>query len=190
MNLVETLKTKYRSIDPIFDTDIYRLWYTDIDIEASLKENVFEEVKVKASLGVKCKVYTLVDYDDLFDLYTKVNSKDEQIVIKYYIGENYEYGYFTGFSSLNKIGYSNQVCAVYEIKSIKVNKKLEINIGNFKYIIDKVDKDLNSNKFKEYMYINAFNNFTKAFDISINAAINKMKEIKNLDSQFIMERIQ
>lgn len=190
MNLVETLKTKYRSIDPIFDTDIYGLGYTDADIEESLKENVFEEVKVDASLGVKCKVYTLVDYDDLFDMYTKVNSKDEQIVIKYYIGENYEYGYFTGFSSLNKIGYSNQICAVYEIKSIKAKEKLEINIGNFKYIIDIIDKDLDSRKFKEYMYINAFNNFKKAFDISIDTAINKMKDNKKLDLQFIMERIQ
>lgn len=190
MNLVETLKTKYRSIDPIFDTDIYALGYTDTDIEESLKENVFEEVKVDDSLGVRCKIYTLVDYDELFDMYTKVNSKDEQIVIKYYIGENYEYGYFTGFSSLNKIGYSNQICAVYEIKSTKAKEKLEVSIGNFKYIIDVVNNNLDNTKFKEYMYINAFNNFRKAFDISINAAINKMKNNKELDLQFIMERIQ
>lgn len=40
------------------------------------------------------------------------------------------------------------------------------------------------------MYINAFNNFKKAFDISINTAINKMKDVKNLDLKFIREMIQ
>lgn len=175
MNLVETLKTKYRSIDPIFDTDIYKLGYTDIDIEASLKENVFEEVKVATSLGVKCKVYTLVDYDDLFDLYTKVNSKDEQIVIKYYIGENYEYGYFTGLTLYNKIGISTQVPNICYIASSRVDKDMEIP----GFYITALKKYNSSDVY--YVYLSTIiNNYDKA-EYNMNNMIDSLKNnIKDL----------
>lgn len=175
MNLVETLKTKYRSIDPIFDTGIYSLGYTDADIEESLKENVFEEVKVDASLGVKCKVYTLVDYDDLFDMYTKVNSKDEQIVIKYYIGENYEYGYFTGLTLYNKLGISTQVPNICYIASSRVNKDKEIP----GFCITALKKYNSSDAY--YVYLSTLiNNYDKVEYKTNNIIENLKNNIKDL----------
>lgn len=175
MNLVETLKTKYRSIDPIFDTDIYGLGYTDTDIEESLKENVFEEVKVDTSLGVKCKVYTLVDYDDLFDMYTKVNSKDEQIVIKYYIGENYEYGYFTGLTLYNKLGISTQVPNICYIASSRIDKDTEIP----GFCITALKKYNSSDVY--YIYLSTLiNNYDKVEYKTNNIIENLKKNIKDL----------
>lgn len=175
MNLVETLKTKYRSIDPIFDTDIYGLGYTDADIEESLKENVFEEVKVDTSLGVKCKVYTLVDYDGLFDMYTKVNSKDEQIVIKYYIGENYEYGYFTGLTLYNKLGISTQVPNICYIASSRIDKDTEIP----GFCITALKKYNSSDVY--YIYLSTLiNNYDKVEYKTNNIIENLKKNIKDL----------
>ena len=134
MNILETLEEKFNTVEPIFDYEIYELGYTDSDIADTLKENVFEEINIDESFGIKSKAYTLVQYSELFNLYTKVQGNSEQIIIKYYIGNNNEYGYYSYLTLYNKLGLSTQVPNIMYIDSIRVDKS--INIGN--YIINKI----------------------------------------------------
>lgn len=170
MNILETLEKKFNTVEPIFDYEIYELGYTDSDIADTLKENVFEEVNIDESFGIKSKAYTLVQYSELFNLYTKVQGNSEQIIIKYYIGNNNEYGYYSYLTLYNKLGLSTQVPNIMYIDSIRVDKS--INIGN--YIINKIDEYSKENL--PYIYLSTIFNFEYEVEYSLDNIFNKLKD--------------
>lgn len=170
MNILETLEKKFNTVEPIFDYEIYELGYTDSDIADTLKENVFEEVNIDESFGIKSKAYTLVQYSELFNLYTKVQGNSEQIIIKYYIGNNNEYGYYSYLTLYNKLGLSTQVPNIMYIDSIRVDKS--INIGN--YVINKIDEY--SKEDLPYIYLSTIFNFEYEVEYSLDNIFNKLKD--------------
>lgn len=170
MNILETLEKKFNTVEPIFDYEIYELGYTDSDIKDTLKENVFEEINIDESFGIKSKAYTLVQYSELFDLYTKVQGNSEQIIIKYYIGNNNEYGYYSYLTLYNKLGLSTQVPNITYIDSIRVDKS--INIGN--YIINKIDEY--NKEDLPYIYLSTIFNFEYEVEYSLDNIFNKLKD--------------
>lgn len=170
MNILETLEKKFNTVEPIFDYEIYELGYTDSDIKDTLKENVFEEINIDESFGIKSKAYTLVQYSELFNLYTKVQGNSEQIIIKYYIGNNNEYGYYSYLTLYNKLGLSTQVPNITYIDSIRVDKS--INIGN--YIINKIDEY--SKEDLPYIYLSTIFNFEYEVEYSLDNIFNKLKD--------------
>lgn len=187
MNILKELKSKFNSTEPIFDYELKSLGYTDKDISDTLKENEFEEIDIDKSFCIPCKAYTLVDYIEMFDMYSKVYGKSEQLIYKYYIGNNYEYGYLDGFCSLNILGFSTQVCGIYNIKSVRVTKGLTIRKEMWGYNIEKSEVN---NKLKEQMYINAFRDYKGYFDISIEQALKKLESDKSVDLDYINRRIK
>lgn len=170
MNILETLEKKFNTVEPIFDYEIYELGYTDSDIADTLKENVFEEINIDESFDIKSKAYTLVQYSELFNLYTKVQGNSEQIIIKYYIGNNNEYGYYSYLTLYNKLGLSTQVPNIMYIDSIRVDKS--INIGN--YIINKIDEY--SKEDLPYIYLSTIFNFEYEVEYSLDNIFNKLKD--------------
>ena len=171
MNILETLEEKFNTVEPIFDYEIYELGYTDSDIADTLKENVFEEINIDESFGIKSKAYTLVQYSELFNLYTKVQGNSEQIIIKYYIGNNNEYGYYSYLTLYNKLGLSTQVPNIMYIDSIRVDKS--INIGN--YIINKIIDEY-SKEDLPYIYLSTIFNFEYEVEYSLDNIFNKLKD--------------
>lgn len=173
MNILRVLEEKFNTLEPIFDYEIYELGYTDLDINDTLKENVFEEIDIDKSFNINNKAYTLVKYSELFDLYTRVEGNSEQIIIKYYIGNNNEYGYYSYLTLYNKLGLSTQVPNIVYIDSIRVDNNL--NIGN--YVINKLDKydkeDL------PYIYLSTIFNFDYEIEYSIDNIYDKLKDKVN-----------
>lgn len=190
MNILADLKSKFNTIEPIFDYELYSLGYTDADIADTLKENEFEEVKIDKTFCIPCRAYTLVEYSEIFDAYSKVSGQSEQLIYKYYIGNNYEYGYLDGFCSLNVLGLSTQVCGTYTIKSRRAESSIDIQKKMWAFQIGKINSGIKNNKFKEQMYINAFNDYRGYFDVNTEQALNKLKSDKSIDLGYVLERIK
>lgn len=185
MNKLSLIKEKFNQdvIEPIFDYELYELGITDEDIEDTLEEKVFERVETDL---VPCKVFTLVLYAELFDLYSKYEGTEDDIVYKYYIGKNNEYGYVTGFAALNGLRLSNQtVFSGYEIKSIRTDR--EITVKNMLILPIKYKDD---RTFVLEAYLEAFKKYSNYFDIKYTEALNIVrKKLSNSEYELFLEEL-
>lgn len=175
MNILDKLKSKFDIAEPIFDYEIEQMGYSVCDIENTLKTNVFEELK--GVDFIPCRIFYLVGYSELFDLYQRLDNNSTSIIFKYFIGNNFEYGYLDGFCSLNMLNLSNQVCFSFVIKSCRVNSEFSFN--GFTLLPEDNNID-----YKLTMCVNAFKNYKGAFDCSLDSAIDFMKEFLS-EKQFI-----
>lgn len=173
MNILSILREKFNSIEPIFDYEIYKLGYTDSDINDTLKKNVFEEININKSFNINCKAYTLVQYSSLFSLYTKVDGNSDQLIIKYYIGTENEYGYYSYITLYNKLGLSTQVPNIIYINSIRTNENIDI----LNYKISKIENY--SKDELPYIYLSTIFNFESNIEYSMDRMYNKLKEKVN-----------
>lgn len=167
MNIINQLKEKFNTTEPIFDYEIYDLGYSDIDISDTLENNVFEEI-----LGVSlipCRIFTLVEYVEFFDDYLKVNKDSEEVIYKYFLGKDFEYGCLDGFCSLNKLGLSNQVCFSMVVKSLRVKEKAIFNN------ITLLPSENKYNDFMLEMFIVAFKEYKDYFDMPYSDALEIIK---------------
>lgn len=180
MNKLSLIKEKFNQdvIEPIFDYELYELGITDEDIEDTLEEKVFERVETDL---VPCKVFTLVLYAELFDLYSKYEGTEDDIVYKYYIGKNNEYGYVTGLALLNKLGLITQ--NAFYVK-IVTNRDVRVStIGRNELIEDKNYKveDL------PYIYLKTIIDFGSFIEYDISDRIDSLKsKITDKDKLFDM----
>lgn len=180
MNILDELKSKFNIAEPIFDYEIEEMGYSVEDINDTLKADVFEELQ-----GVEfipCRIFYLVGYSDLFNLYERLDKDSTNIIFKYFIGNNFEYGYLDGFCALNMLKLSNQVCFSYSIKSCRVNNELKLN--QVQLLPEKNNLD-----YKLIMCINAFKYYKDAFDCSLDSAISSIKVFLNNEqfNKFIQE---
>lgn len=190
MNILKALEKKFNTVETIFDYEIYELGYTDSDIIDTLKENVFEEINIDESFGIKNKAYTLVQYSELFNLYTKVQGNDTTLLIKYYVGNNFEYGYLDGFCALNTLGLSTQVCGSYNIVSLRAIEEIEIRDSIFVYTIKLYNGSVEKGRFKENMYIKSFNSYKDYFDITVDEALRIISKDNNIDKNYVYRRLE
>lgn len=172
MNILADLKSKFNTIEPIFNYELYSLGYTDADIADTLKENEFEEVKIDKTFCIPCRAYTLVEYIDLIDCYSKVDARSEQLIYKYYIGNDNEYGYFDSLTLYNRLGLSTQVSSITYIASNRVSKDLVINGYTIKCNKSYKKSDL------PYIYLSTIINFKYSIEYNKNDIYSKFKNIK------------
>ncbi len=123
MNILSALRDVYEECKPIFDYEIYALGYTDKDIEEAIQENVFEELT--GVNCIPCRIFYLVYYDKEFDLYFRLYKNSEDVITKYFVGTDFEHGYFYGLTLQNILGISTQVPAVTYIKSTRATAVVE-----------------------------------------------------------------
>lgn len=172
MNILKELKSRFNCTEPIFDYELKSLGYTDKDISDTLKENEFEEIDIDKSFCIPCKAYTLVDYIEMFDMYSKVYGKSEQLIYKYYIGNNNEYGYFDYLTLYNRLGLSTQVSYVTYIKSNRANNDIDTELYKIRYDKDYKKADL------PYIYLSTVINFKYNIEYDKKNIYNKFKDIK------------
>lgn len=155
MNIVDNLKSKYREGVPIFDYEIFEMGYTQDDINESLKLGSFEEFETDV---VPVKVYCLVNYSFCTELSIDlcIKCSEYDVILKYYMGNNFEYGYLDGFCALNYLGLSNQVCFQITIASSRIT--YEVKLDNIRVI----PSDVSSN-FLLYSCICSFKKYKKIF---------------------------
>lgn len=123
MNILNELKAKFDTVEPIFDYEIYEMGYSDTDIADTLEENVFEEVA--GVVIVPCRVFCLVSYSELLVDYIRLFNTSESIITKYFIGNNFEYGFYYGLTLQNKLGISTQVPRQVFLQSNRIDKDIE-----------------------------------------------------------------
>lgn len=172
MNILNELKSRFEVAEPIFDYEIYDLGYTDSDIIDTLESNVFEELS--GVDFVPCRIFYLVGYSDIFNLYERLDNTSTSIIFKYFVGNDFEYGYLDGFCSLNRLKLSNQICFSYTIKSCRAKKEFELSQV-------KILPESNNIDYKLTMCVNAFNNYRDAFDCSLDSAIVSIKSFLNVE---------
>ena len=170
-NVLEIIKKNFTPYRAIFERDLIKLGLSKSDIESALQENVFEEVKYDFNFDFG-KVYTLVEYSNLLKEYTKVDELSKEDLEYFFIGSSYEFGYFSGFAGLNKLGVSNQVCNDLEVSSTLVTDEISFKTYSGILTIKPVKESS-----KYIMYAGAINNYFDYFDIS-NQELRKL--LKNL----------
>lgn len=129
MNIYDQLYKTFAEQNGMLEREILALGYTKQDIEDTLEENKFEEVEYNPQeIGINIgKVYTFVTYNIIFNNYGR-SSVNQDIILRYLLGEKLEYGYFTGFSAVIGIGASDQY--LNEVTVCSVLAKNIINIFN------------------------------------------------------------
>lgn len=167
MNILSILKDKYKECEPIFDYEIYDLGFTDKDIEDTFKYNVFEELN-KVDI-IPCRIFYLVGYNEKFNIYFRLNKESEDIINKYFIGKDYEFGYVFGLSLQNRVGISTQVPRNIYIKSNRTDKEIKYN-----YFIIEPDKDYEFGDFK-YVQLAEMLKYQDSAEYSLSETINKLK---------------
>lgn len=123
MNILNELKSRFEVAEPIFDYEIYDLGYTDSDIIDTLESNVFEELS--GVDFVPCRIFYLVGYSDFTQDYIKLYDNSLSVIEKYFLGNNFEFGYYFGLTLQNKLGLSTQVPSKVLIQSSKTNKFID-----------------------------------------------------------------
>lgn len=160
MNIYDQLYKTFAEQNGMLEREILALGYTRQDIEDTLEENKFEEITYNSEeVGIDIgKVYTFVTYLEAFNNYNRMTI-NQDIALRYLIGERLEYGYFTGFSAVVGIGASDQylsevtVCSVLVKESINVLNITASPIEQMKY------ESGYYNMFKE-----SLDNYLQAFD--------------------------
>lgn len=117
MNILPQLRAKYETCTPIFDYELYALGFTDADIAETLAPNVLEELTGVAV--IPCRIFYLVDYNAEFKLYFRLLPSSEKLIEKYFLGEHFEYGFYSGLTLQNLLGISTQVPAKTYLKSVR-----------------------------------------------------------------------
>lgn len=123
MNILSELKSKFDIAEPIFDYEIAQMGYSIEDIEETLEINVFEEI-----LGVDfipCRIFYLVGYSDFTQDYIKLYDSSISVIEKYFLGYNFEFGYYSGLTLTNKLGLSTQVPSKVSIQSNKATEFID-----------------------------------------------------------------
>lgn len=123
MNILNELKSRFEIAEPIFDYEIYDLGYENNDIIDTLESNVFEEVS--GVDFIPCRVFYLVGYSDFTQDYIKLYDNSLSVVEKYFLGSNFEFGYYFGLTLQNKLGLSTQVPSKISIQSNKATKFID-----------------------------------------------------------------
>lgn len=169
MNILDILKNKYKECEPIFDYEIYALGFTDKDIEDTIKDNEFEELD-KIDI-VPCRIFYLVGYNEKFNIYLRLFKSSDAIVIKYFVGNDFQYGYLYGLSLQNMLGISTQVPRDIYIKSTKVDSEIK-----YSHFVIEPDKEYTESDFKyiELAEILKYQGMAE-YDLS-----GRLKELKNV----------
>lgn len=181
-NVLEIIKKNFTSYRAIFERDLIKLGLSKLDIESALQENVFEEVKYDFNFDFG-KVYTLVEYINELEKYYKRSKLALEDLEYFFTGKNFEFGYYSGFQSLNKIRLSNQVCLDSEVSSTLVNSEIKFDTYNGTIVVKPV-KDSNL----YIMYAEAINNYFDYFDIS-KQELNKLFRDLGLDESILSSMI-
>lgn len=160
MNILDKLKEKFDTVEPIFDYEIYELGFSDEDIADTLEQNKFEEL-----IGVSeipCRIFYIVGYSDFLNDYIRLFNTSESVITKYFLGKNFEFGFYYGLTLQNKLGLSTQVPAKIYIQSNKA--KQNMNVGYFVIISneDYVKDDSN------YICLAEILNFKGEFEYDIS----------------------
>lgn len=167
MNRLEELKSKFDIAEPIFDYELTEMGFSDKDIKDTLEENVFEEL-----FGVDyvpCRIFYIVGYSDFTKDYIRLYDSSLSIIEKYYIGKDFDYGYYFGLTLQNKIGLSTQVPSKVYIKS---NRAVS-NISNDLFVIE---SDIcYSRSDLEYIYLAEVLNFNGRPEYDISEIVNTLK---------------
>ena len=85
----------------------------------------------------------MVGYNEKFNIYLRLFKSSDAIVIKYFVGNDFQYGYLYGLSLQNMLGISTQVPRDIYIKSNRTDKKIK-----YSYFVIEPDKDYRSGDFK------------------------------------------
>ena len=169
MNILDILKNKYKECEPIFDYEIYALGFTDKDIEDTIKDNEFEELD-KIDI-VPCRIFYLVGYNEKFNIYLRLFKSSDAIVIKYFVGNDFQYGYLYGLSLQNMLGISTQVPRDVYIKSNRTDKKIK-----YSHFVIEPDKDYRSGDFK-YVQLAEMLKYQDRAEYTVDGKIDQLKKV-------------
>lgn len=189
MNILGVLKSKFKVVEPIFERDILALGYSLDDINDTLEENVFEKVAVNIQGFDFGNVYVLPQYSELFDLYARSIDKFELIRI-YFLGDNFEKGYYSGVFILNVLGLCNQMFLSQTLFSRVVVTPLRITVYNTDIVINPLsDKYCKEDAFN-IMFSEALNKYSNCFDNSWSSCLIDLigKNLVSLDMLQMIEK--
>ena len=185
MNILNNLKSNFGLVEPIMEQQILDLGYTKEDIEDTLEENVFEKVDLGIPEFDFGNVYVLPEYVDLLEEY--VNTVSEQdFILKYFTGNNFEYGYFSGLCVMNVIHLSEQMFMEKVIYSIRTNKELYFNIGCMRIKVLPILSDYNQSNAFNIMLAFALNNYIEFFDYCWKDEFRKLKDASLINANILL----
>lgn len=187
MNILNILKERFDVVTPIFERDVLALGYSIDDINETLEENVFERVKPGVQGFDFGNIYVLPQYSQLFDSYSKII--DELRLIKdYFIGKNFEFGYFSGIAILNVLGLCNQMFLSQEIFSSRVMNDIRLTVDNVDIVIKPLNEAYNRENVFNLMFSDALNRYKEYFDNDWRDSFNRLLD-KGLVSSDILQMI-
>ena len=155
MNTIAYLKEVYGYSTPIF--------VKDIRIGGKSKTAIRKELSRAAEKGeIVRDGYGVYFFDLKGDLPDVLSARD--VLIHRYIKNDYGipglnldvYGYFTGLTFLNQIGISQQVPAIYEIKTNNTSSKRFIKYHNARAIVRKSKITINRFNYKALQFFDMF----------------------------------
>lgn len=130
MNILNELKSKFNIAEPIFDYEIEQMGYSVSDIEDTIKSGVFEELN--GVDFIPCRIFYLVGYSEFTGSNIILYRNSLSLIEKYFIGDDFEFGYYSGLTLQNKLGLSTQVPSKLSIQS---NRATDIIDNEYFYII-------------------------------------------------------
>lgn len=110
-------------------------------------------------------------------------SPSMNIYLQYYLGMNFEFGYYKGFCALNPLGLSTQVCFSLDIYSALVSGEICLDVQGAKLRVYPLESYA-SNGVLEKMYIEALNNYLGCIDYDPSSVRNTMRA-NNVDMRVI-----
>lgn len=167
MDILDRLKEKFDIAEPIFEYELFDLGYSMDDIESALKEDIFEEL-----FGVDfipCRIFYLVGYSEFLRNNIKLYNRSTKLVEKYFLGNDFEFGFYFGLTLQNRIGLSTQMPLRLYIQSNRVTEIVDRDFFYVKPNICYKRCDL------DYICLAEILKFNGTFDYDISETLKKLR---------------
>ena len=107
---------------------------------------------------------------NLIYIYLRLFKSSDAIVIKYFVGNDFQYGYLYGLSLQNMLGISTQVPRDIYIKSNRTDKKIK-----YSHFVIEPDKDYRSGDFK-YVQLAEYIKYQGNAEYTVDGKIAELKK--------------
>ena len=170
--LYQFLLDNYEKSEPIFLSEI----------KVYTKDYVRQEMKRLTDEGKIERLYNGVYYIP----YTSILGTEGKVSIKRFIEKRYlntddnVYGYYTGITLVNMLGFTTQNSACYEICSNAAStKQRKLNVDGVNMIIYKPVVEITTENYKELQFLDLMTIIDKYSELNANEFTKKLKDYVN-----------